>query len=233
MLRRIIRPSSQLVSFISSLHLLMSRPQEKHLLRTVEALIVCERRKTLSALYRQWVEAPDVSAVADYFRESPWTTEGITHGLEEFTLADLLARAEAMGIEPIIYASLDDSTTHKDKNTSALEAVDVTFDHSASGKGLPHYCKGAVHVTLRVQIGPWGYTFSWRLYLRRKTVQPLNRQRAKGQRRRFKSKDALARAMLEAFQACLPKGMSCSTVGMRRPSCSSIFGAKAGTLFAP
>jgi hypothetical protein len=36
-------------------------------------LIVGEGRKTLSALYRQWVDAPDVSAVADFFRASPWS----------------------------------------------------------------------------------------------------------------------------------------------------------------
>jgi len=120
-------------------------------------------KDVVSVVSAQWVDAPDVSAVADYFRESPWKAEDIMQGLEEFTIADLLARAEDMGIEPIISASLDDSTTHRDKDTSALEAVEVTFDHSVGGKGLPRYCKAAVHVTLRVQVGPWGYTFSWRL----------------------------------------------------------------------
>ncbi len=71
MLNRIMHPSPLLVSFILSLRLALSKPQREHLIRTADALIVCEERKTLSALYRQWVEAPDVSAVADCFRVSP------------------------------------------------------------------------------------------------------------------------------------------------------------------
>ncbi|MFQ5342474.1 MAG: hypothetical protein ACE5F6_13090 [Anaerolineae bacterium] len=71
MLKRIIHPSDLFVSFIAALHLSLSKPQRQHLVRTAEAIIVCEERKTLSALYRQWVEAPDVSAVADCFRVGP------------------------------------------------------------------------------------------------------------------------------------------------------------------
>jgi hypothetical protein len=80
----------------------------------VEALIVTDERKTLSGLYRQWVEAPDVSAVADFFRVSPWSGEEMGQGLSRFVMADMMQRAEAQGIEPIIYASIDDSLTSKD-----------------------------------------------------------------------------------------------------------------------
>ncbi|WP_376790470.1 hypothetical protein [Thermoflexus sp.] len=41
------------------------------MLRTADAIIVCEERKTFSALYRRWAETPDVGAVADCFRVSP------------------------------------------------------------------------------------------------------------------------------------------------------------------
>ncbi|HHS98463.1 MAG TPA: transposase, partial [Chloroflexi bacterium] len=71
MLKHIVHPSSVLVTFILMLRLALSKPQRKHLFRTVDAIIVCEGRKTLANLYRQWVEAPDVSAVADFFRLSP------------------------------------------------------------------------------------------------------------------------------------------------------------------
>jgi len=206
MLKRIVHPSAFLVTFVTLLHLNLSKPQRRHLLRTADAIVVCEGRKTLANLYRQWVEAPDASAVADFFRVSPWEAEEICHALGPFAIADMLRRAEEEGAEPIIWASLDDSTTRKDKDTHALEAVDWIFDHSASGKGQTTYCKGAVHVTLRVQIGSYSYTFAWRLYLREKTVRRLNRRRPKGKRLRFKSKYRLAREMLEKLGALLPEG---------------------------
>lgn len=65
MLKLIIHPSRVLLNFLLSLCLSLSKPQRLHVLRTVEALIVSDQVKNLSALYRQWVEAPDVSAVAD------------------------------------------------------------------------------------------------------------------------------------------------------------------------
>jgi len=171
-----------------------------------DAIIVCEGRKTLANLYRQWVEAPDASAVADFFRVSPWEAEEIYQALGPFAIADTLRRAEEEGVEPIIWASIDDSATRKDKDTHALEAVDWIFDHSASGKGQTAYCKGAVHVTLRIQIGSYSYTFAWRLYLREKTVRRLNRRRPKEKRLRFKSRYCLAREMLEELGALLQEG---------------------------
>jgi hypothetical protein len=206
MLKRIVHPSAFLVTFVTLLHLNLSKPQRKHLLRTADAIVVCEGRKTLANLYRQWVEAPDASAVADFFRVSPWEAEEIYQALGPFALADMLQRAAAAGAEPTIWASIDDSATRKDKDTHALEAVDWAFDHSASGKGQTAYCKGAVHVTLRVQTGSYSYTFAWRLYLREKTVRRLNRRRPKGKRLRFKSKYRLAREMLEELCALLPEG---------------------------
>ena len=206
MLKRIVHPSQLLVTFVTLLHLNISKPQRKHLLRTADAIIVCEGRKTLANLYRQWVEAPDVSAVADFFRVSPWKAEEIYRALGPFAIADMLRRAEEEGATPIMWASIDDSATRKDKDTHALEAVDWIFDHSASGKGQTVYCKGAVHVTLRIQVGSYSYTFAWRLYLREKTVRRLNRGRPKGKRLRFKSKYLLAREMLEELQTLLPEG---------------------------
>jgi len=206
MLKRIVHPSTIFVTFILLLKLNLSKPQRKHLVRTGEAIIVCEGRKTLANLYRQWVEAPDVSAVADFFRVSPWEAEEIYQPLGPFVIADMLRRAAEEGVEPIIWASIDDSATRKDKDTHALEAVDWIFDHSASGKGQTIYCKGAVHVTLRVQIGSYSYTLAWRLYLREKTVRRLNRGRPKGKRLHFRSKYRLAREMLKELGDLLPKG---------------------------
>ena len=59
MLKLIVHPSQLLLNFVLSLCLSLSKPQQSHLLRTVEALIVSDERKTLTGLYRQWVEATD------------------------------------------------------------------------------------------------------------------------------------------------------------------------------
>jgi hypothetical protein len=206
MLKRIVHPSAHLVTFIMLLRLNFSKPQVRHLQRTADALIVCEGSKTLANLYRQWVESPDVSAVADFFRVSPWEAAEIRDALKPFVIADMLRRAREEGAEPVIWASIDDSATRKDKDTHALEAVDWIFDHSASGKGQTTYCKGAVHITLRLQTGSYSYTFAWRLYLREKTVRRLNRGRCKADRLHFRSKYCLAQEMLRELHALLPEG---------------------------
>ena len=206
MLKRIIHPSALLVTFIIGLEMALSRPQREHILRTADAIIVCEERKSLTALYRQWVEAPDVSAVADSFREGPWRGETVRQDVESFALTELLGRGAAEGAQPIVFGSIDDTVARKDKDTKRLEAVDWVHDHAGSGKGQTAFCKAAVHVSLRVAIGSLGYTFSFRLYLREKTVRRLNRKRVKGDRLRFKSKYKLAREMLEALRAQLPAG---------------------------
>ena len=97
-----------------------------------------------------------------------------------------------MAANPSSYASFDDSLSGKDKDTHALEGVDWRYDHTASSKKTPRYRNGLVHVSCRVQLGEYGYTLGWRLYLRAKTIRRLNRQRAKSQRLSFKSKYALA-----------------------------------------
>lgn len=206
MLKLIIQPSALLLNFLLSLCLNFSKPQHMHVLRTVEALIVTDGRKTLANLYRQWVEAPDESAVADFLRVSDWSGEELGAALSRLLLEDALRRAKAEGSQPPIYVSLDDSLSGKDKNTHALEGVDWRYDHTASGKKTPRYRKGMVHVSCRVQVGEYSYSMGWRLYLRAKTVRRLNRQRTEGKRLRFKSKYRLARELLLELKQLIPKG---------------------------
>jgi hypothetical protein len=206
MLKQLVRPSQLLLTFLLGLRLTFSKPQRGHLERTAESIIVCEGSKTLSALYRLWVEATDDSTVAHFFRDSPWIEDELSGALATFVMEDLLRRAESDGYAPVIFISIDDSVTHKDKHTSHLEAVDWAHDHAASRKGKQSYCKAAVHVSVRIQIGPWGYTFAWRIYLREKTVRRLNKQRKKEDRLKFRTKYHLARAMLAELKPFLPRG---------------------------
>ncbi len=97
MLKRIIHPSAALVEFMLMLHLQLSQPQQRHILRLVEAVIVGEGRKTLAELYRLWVDAPDVSAASDFLRVSPWEEGPAQQQLQAFIIGDMLTHAQAQG----------------------------------------------------------------------------------------------------------------------------------------
>ena len=64
MLTRIVQPSPALESFLDSLHLPLSQPQRDHLLHLVDGSLVCEERKTLAALQRQFLDSTDPSALS-------------------------------------------------------------------------------------------------------------------------------------------------------------------------
>lgn len=211
MLKTIIQPSRWMVNFLVLLQLRLSKPQRQHLLRLSEALVVCqESHKTLAALNRQWVEAPDVSTEAHFLRQSPWSQHAMRATVADFMLRHLIEQAQAEQAEPVVYIALDDSKADKDEATTKLEAVDWTHDHHRSTKRRPVYVKAASHVSVRVQIGRHSYPLTFRLYLREKTVRRLNRGRSKAERLRFRSKYRLAREMLEELKALLrvqlPKG---------------------------
>ena len=72
MLTRILHNSDPLHCFFNELGLELSLPQQRHMLNMADALLVCEDDKTLAALQRQFVQAPDASNMADFLRISPW-----------------------------------------------------------------------------------------------------------------------------------------------------------------
>jgi len=151
-----------------------------------------------------------VSTEAHFLRESSWSQHAISAAVADFMLRDLIERAQADGAEPVIYISLDDSKADKDEATTKLEAVDWVHDHHKSTKRRPVYVKAASHVSVRIQIGQHSYPYTFRIYMREKTVRRLNRTRSKSKRLRFRSKYRLAREMLkelkELLRVHLPKG---------------------------
>jgi len=201
MLKQIIAPSAMLINFLLSLCLSLSKPQSQHLERVMEGLIVGEGRKTLSALYRQWVDAPDVSAVADFFRASPWSAIELNQARQRLAMEDLFARVKTSGAKPIAWVSFDDSLVVKDKDTTALEGVDWMHDHVRGGG----YRKGSVQVNGRIQIGTFSYPFGFRLYLREKTVRRLNRSRSGAERLKFKSKYQLVKELIAELKPHIPE----------------------------
>lgn len=206
MLKTIISNSPALLAFIAALQMRLSKPQRQHVLNVVDGLVVGEGEKNLSALSRLFVAEPDPKAVADTFRESPWTAEMIRQALRQFLVKSAFKLAQAVGAEHLVYLSIDDSLTVKDKATRHLEAVDWHHDHTESTPKKPVYKNGTVFVLCRLHVGSFSFTVDLRVYMREKTVRRLNRKRPKDKRLKFRSKYSLARAMLAEMETLIPDG---------------------------
>jgi hypothetical protein len=171
-----------------------------------DALLVCDEKKTLAALQRPFVEAPDVSNMADFLRISPWNANDLRNGLRAHQLKWLMAEGERTGTPRCMYINLDDSLGAKDKATRHLEAVEWHYDHTESQKGKPRYKNAFCFLACTVRIGEYVATVDLRLYLREKTVRRLNRMRTAEERLSFRSKNSLAHMILEALRPLLPTG---------------------------
>jgi hypothetical protein len=66
----IVQHSADLLAFMAMLNLALNQAQMRHLVRIVDAILTGNGRKTLSVLYRQWLDEPDPKAAADFFRGS-------------------------------------------------------------------------------------------------------------------------------------------------------------------
>ena len=206
MLTRILHNSEELCTFLNQLDVRLSRPQHRHILNMADALLVCEDTKTLAALQRQFVEAPDASNMADFLRISPWPAHDGRAALRAYQVAWLMAEAERLGAAKVIYINIDDSLGEKDKDTRHIEPVDWFFDHSESTKSKPRYKNAFCYVVCTMRVGPNVATVDLQLYLREKTVRRLNRKRPKGQRLPFRTKYRIARQMLVELAPLLPEG---------------------------
>ena len=206
MVTRILHNSERLCAFFDQLELTLYQSQRQHILNMADALLVCEEDKTLAALQRQFVEAPDASNMADCLRLSPWQADDVRAVLRANQVAWVVAQAERVGIPKMISMNLDDSIGEKHKATRHLEPVDFHHDHNDSTKSKPRYKNGFCSLVCTLKSGQLVVTVDLRLYLRAKTVRRINRHRAAGQRIPFRSKNTLARQILEALRPLLPKG---------------------------
>jgi hypothetical protein len=206
MLTRIVHNSAKLCTFIDQLNLDLSRPQRQHILNLADALLVCEDEKTLAALQRQFIEAPDASNMADFLRISPWKAKDLRNALHINQVNWAVAQAEQLGLPKVLYINIDDSLGEKDKDTRHLEAVDWFHDHSESTPGKPVFKNAFCYLAANLRIGKMVVTVDLRLYMRAKTVRRLNRHRKPGQRIPFRSKNSLAISILAALRPLLPAG---------------------------
>ena len=206
MLTRILHNSPQLCTYLDQLNMVLYQSQHRHILNMADALLVCEDKKTIAALQRQFVEAPDASNMADFLRISPWQADDVRAALRAHQVAWLISAAERVGAPKIIYINIDDSLGEKDKDTRHLEPVDWHFDHSESTKSKPRFKNAFCYVVCTLRVGKNVATVDLQLYLRERTVRRLNRKRPKGKRIPFRSKYRIARQILEALRPLLPKG---------------------------
>ena len=206
MLTRIVHNSEKLCTFVEQLGLDLSQPQRRHLRNIADALLVCEDEKTLAALQRQFVEAPDASNMADFLRISPWEAGAGRAALRQHQVAWVLAAAERSGAPKVLYINIDDSLGEKDKATQHLEPVAWFHDHSESTKTRPRYKNAFCYVVCTLRCGNYVATLDLQLYLRAQTVGKLNRHRSRAQRLSFRSKYRIARQMLVALAPLLPRG---------------------------
>lgn len=84
-------------------HLKLSKPQRQHLLNLMDALLVCEDEKTLAALQRQFISAPDVSNLADFLRISPWQVRDVREAIRTNQVQWAIARAEPLNLPKALY----------------------------------------------------------------------------------------------------------------------------------
>ena len=206
MLTRIVQPAPALETVLDSLHLNLSQPQRDHLLDLVDSLLVCDERKTLAALQRQFLDATDPSNWADFLRISPWSAADVRDALRRHQVTWLLELAQARNLPTVLYVNLDDSLGKKDKHTSHIEPVDWFHDHNESTPSRPRYHKAFCYLECTLRAGDLTATVDLRLYLRDKTVRRLNRHRSPEHRLRFRSKFHLAREIVEALKPLLPAG---------------------------
>jgi len=204
MLTRIVAPSRALEAFLGPVTGHLTEPQREHLLQLTDALLVCQDRKTLAVLQRQFLDASDPSNWADFLRISPWSADLLRHALRRQHLGWLLAEAQRQGLPKVLFLNLDDSLGKKDKQTHCLEPVDWFHDHNESTPSRPCYHKAFCYLECTGRVGNLTATLDLQLYLRAKTVRRLNRHRPPGQRLSFRSKNRLARAILEAVRPLVP-----------------------------
>jgi len=220
MLTKIVHNSPKLCAFIDLLNLDLFKPQRQHILNLADALLVCEDEKTLAALQRQYIAAPDASNIADFLRISPWKAEDIRSAVHINQENWAVAQAVRLGLPKVLYINIDDSLGEKDPDTRHLEPVDWFHDHSESNNNWPVFKNAFCYLVCTLRIGKSVTTVDLRLYLRAKTVRRLNRHRKPGRASPFAARTAWPKASWQhCAHCCPPAGSSaCSSIAGTLPS---------------
>ena len=204
MLTRIVHNSPKLCAFLDPLIESLTKPQRQHLRDFCDAILVCEGEHTIANLQRQLVETTDPSNWADFLRIAPWEANAVRAELLESQINWVIEQAEKSGQAKVIYLNIDDSLGEKDKATWRLEPVDIHHDHTESRPRQPRYKNGFVYLVATMCVGDITATLATELYLRARTIRAINRHRAPEERLHFRSKNTIARQLLQRIAPLLP-----------------------------
>lgn len=209
MLTWIVAHSDALCNFLLPLLIGFSPAQQRHALNVIEALLVCPfKHKTLSALTRLLgLPHADHFALADFLRVSPWDSQVVQEGLTKVLLQTVAQLQQRTGGR-LLFLSVDDALCPKDVATQALDAVSFHYDHVQPRRQKGKFTNSSCYVMLHLQLGPVQFTLNWRLYLKRKQVQKLNRQRTRQGRSKltYRKMSTLVEEMLSEIAPLLPPG---------------------------
>jgi hypothetical protein len=201
---KIVHNSPKLRAFLDPLIGSLSEPQRQHLRDFCDAILVCEGEHTIANLQRQFVETTAPSNWADFLRIAPWDANVVRAELLQSQINWIIEQAEKSGQAKVIYLNIDDSLGKKDKATFRLEPVDIHHDHVESRPKQQRYKNGFVYLICTMCVGDMSVTLVTELYLRARTVRAINRHRTPEDRLHFRSKNTIARQMLQRIAPLLP-----------------------------
>jgi len=75
----IICANQALCQFTAAFAECFSKPQRKYFVTVLLALLLCQERRTLTALLRRILEARSLSGLSRFFARSPWSEETVAH----------------------------------------------------------------------------------------------------------------------------------------------------------
>jgi hypothetical protein len=203
----IVSNNPQLCTYVDHLSLHLSAPQRCHVVNVADSILVTDGPKTLAALMRHCLTAPDVSNVADTFRIAPWEASTIREPVATEAVRTALTHLDTLNEPRFLLVNIDDSLAIKDPDTRHLEGVDWYFDHAASRRQRAPYQNALCSIDVTLVAGDHSFTFDVQPYLNKKTVRRLNRTRQGRKRLHFRSKYRIVRAILERLVPLIPKAV--------------------------
>src|SRR5262245_41316546 len=231
MFTRILHNSERLCTFFDQLELQLYRPQRQHILNMADALLVCEDDKTLAALQRQFVDAPDASNMADCLRISPWAADDVRTTLRAYQVAWVWAKAEQAG-PPRLATSTSTTPLARNTRPPAIWNPSIFITTTTTAPNA----HPATRTAFVIWCAPCASASSWSRSICGSICGP---RRCGGSIATAPPSSALLFAAKTRWRAkswkpyarCCPQDgrfMSSSTVGTPRPNCSTMSVARDG-----
>ena len=157
----IICANEALCQFVDAFAKHFSKPQQKYFVTVLLALLLCQERRTLSALLRRILDARSLSGLSRFFARAPWSEEDVAqtwrerfdtqvrplvsaaHQRQESTRPPRRGRPKATVVTG--YLLLDDSTHTKAKGRK-MGGVGKHYSSTQKGQVLGHSLFQALYV---------------------------------------------------------------------------------------